>query len=100
MSLYLKLLAEGVALGAPLVLLVSYLMAKLLVREPPDLHALFRRKRRRVPLKADHIVINKVVVDANLIIGTVQNHPLFLSAPPVSWTDATVSSSSPRQLAA
>jgi hypothetical protein len=32
--------------GAPLVLLISYLMAKLLAREPPDLRALFRQQRR------------------------------------------------------
>jgi hypothetical protein len=36
MALYLQILVQGLIFGALIVLPISYLMAKLLVREPPD----------------------------------------------------------------
>ncbi len=42
MALYLQILAQGLIIGVLIVLPVSYLMAKLLVREPPDVGHWFR----------------------------------------------------------
>jgi hypothetical protein len=72
MTLFLELLAIGLAIAIVVLLPISYGLSKLFVREPPDLARLFRRRARpsiQLAVIETHVEAANTVVEKPPVMG-------------------------------